>query len=155
MAESTGRDAGELAWALAAFHVATLVAIGLFALAATGALGSLLQGVHTATGLGLYLGLWVITWRTNRRWLDATALRGVRTTVVSGARWGAVTGFGGLLLVLAVVGLAVGEALLVAALALVGTPLSLLVGGVVGAGFALVDLLIVAAGRRAAGIDAG
>jgi len=48
----------------------------------------------------------------------------------------------------AAVGLTVAEPVLVAALALVGTPVAALVGAVVGAGFAVLDLLIVEAGQR-------
>jgi hypothetical protein len=151
--EPAGPDPGLLPWALASFHTATLVVGGLFVLSAVGALGSLLQGVRTATGLFLYLGVWGITWRTNRRWLVAADLRTAWGTAVPGARWGAVTGLGVLLLALLVVGVTVREPLLVAAVALVGTPLSMLVGGVVGAAFALFDRLIVAAGRRIAGAD--
>jgi len=139
-----------LAGSLAAFHVATLAVGSVLLLHAVGALGSLLQGVGTATGLALYLALWGVTWLTNRRWLAATALQGPRGTVVPGAKWGIVTGVGFLPVVLVVVGVTVREPLLVAALAVVGTPVATLVGAITGAGFAALDLAVVAAGRRLA-----
>lgn len=143
---------GLLAWALASFHAATLVTAGVGTLYAVGALGSLLQGVRTEVGLGLYLSLWGITWATNRRWLTDADLRGVRGTCVPGATWGAVAGLAFLAVLLAVVGLTVGEVVLVAALALVGTPVAALVGALVGGGFALVDLALLGVGRRLGGV---
>jgi hypothetical protein len=139
-----------LPWALASFHATTLTVAGVLSLHAVGALGSLLQGVGTATGLGLYLALWGITWWTNRRWVADAAVGDRRGTVVSGARWGAVTGVGFLLAVLVAVAAAVPEAALVAVLALLGAPVSAVVGAVVGAAFAGLDLAVLAAGRRVA-----
>jgi hypothetical protein len=139
-----------LRWALASFHAATLLVAPLTLLYAVDALGSLLQGVHTVTGLGLYLALWGLTWWTNGRWLAATRLDGLRETIRPAATWGAVTGFGFLIVLLVAVGLSVREPVLVAVLALVGAPVSALVGAVVGTGFAVVDLLIVSAGKRLA-----
>jgi hypothetical protein len=140
-----------LRWALASFHAATLLVVPLAILYAVDALGSLLQGVHTATGLGLYLALWGLTWWTNGRWLAATRLDGLRETIRPAATWGAVTGVGFLLVLLAVVTASVPDPVFVAVLALVGGPVSALVGAVAGAGFAALDLLIVAAGERLAG----
>jgi hypothetical protein len=136
-----------LAWTLAGFHTTTLLVVPLLLLYAADALGSLLQGVHTATGLGLYLALWGLTWWTNRRWLAGTRLDGWGA-VRPGATWGAATGVGFLFVLVAAVGVALGEPVLVAVLVLVGTPVAALVGGLVGAGFAVLDLLVVAAGRR-------
>ncbi|AZH23954.1 hypothetical protein [Haloplanus aerogenes] len=136
-----------LAWTLASFHTTTFLVAPLLLLYAVDALGSLLQGVHTATGLGLYLALWGLTFWTNRRWLARTRLDDW-SAVLPGVTWGGVTGVGFLLVLVGVVGVTVGEPVLVAALALVGTPIAALVGGLVGAGFAVLDLLIVAAGRR-------
>lgn len=135
-------------WALASFHAATLLVAPLALLYAVGALGSLLRGVHTATGLALYLALWALTWWTNGRWLAATRFDGLRETVVPGATWGAVTGVGFLFALLVAVAVSVLDPAFVAVLALVGTPVAALVGAVVGAGFAAADLLIVAAGER-------
>jgi len=137
-----------LRWTLASFHTATLLVAPLALLHAVGALGSLLQGVHTATGLSLYLALWALTWWTNGRWLDATRLVGVRETAVPAATWGAATGFGFLLALLVAVAVVLPEPLFVAVLALVGAPVSAVVGAAVGVGFAALDLLIVAAGER-------
>jgi len=154
MAEDAADEASEpsesdpfLAWMLASFHTTTLLVAPLLGLYAVDALGSLLQGVHTATGLGLYLALWGLTFWTNRRWLAGTRLDGWGA-VVPGATWGAVTGVGFLFVLVAAVGVIVGEPVLVAALALVGAPVAALVGVVVGAGFAVLDLLVVTAGRR-------
>lgn len=136
-----------LVWTLASFHTATLLVVPLLVLHAVGALGSLLQGVRTATGLGLYLALWGLTAWTNRRWLASARLDGWRA-VRPGAVWGAVTGVGFLLVLVIAVGLTVREPILVAVLTLVGTPVAALVGALVGAGFALLDLLVVRAGAR-------
>jgi hypothetical protein len=155
MAESAGPPTDPLlAWSLGAFHAATLVVAPLLLLYGVDALGSLLRGVRTVTGLGLYLALWGLTWRTNRRWLAAADRRSLRGTAVPGATWGAVTGVGFLVVLLIVVGVVVREPLLVAALALVGAPVSALVGAAVGAGFAVLDFLVLAAGRRLAGVEA-
>ncbi|WP_251328777.1 hypothetical protein [Haloplanus pelagicus] len=157
MAESVATE-GEsvdplLAWSLSAFHAATLTAGPVLVLHAIGALDSLLQGIHTVTGLSLYAALWLVTWRTNRRWLAAADCRTLRGTAVPGATWGAVTGVAFLVVLLVVIGVAVRELLLVAAFALVGTPVAALSGAVIGAGAAALDLLILAAGRRLAGVE--
>jgi len=135
-------------WALASFHAAALLVAPLLGLYAVGALGSLLQGVRTEVGLGLYLALWGLTWWTNGRWLAATRLDGVREAVVPAAAWGAVTGVCFLLVLLLVVLLTLGEPAFVAILGIVGTPVSALVGASAGAGFAVLDLLIVTLGDR-------
>jgi hypothetical protein len=140
-------DGPVLAWTLASFHTATLLAAPLLVLYAVGPLGSLLQGVRTATGLGLYLALWGLTLWTNRRWLAAARLDDWRA-VVPGATWGAVTGVCFLVALLVAVAVALPDPAFVAILALVGAPVSAIVGAAVGAGFAALDLLIVAAGRR-------
>jgi hypothetical protein len=140
-----------LRWTLASFHAATLLVAPLALLYAVDALGSLLQGVHTATGLGLYLALWGLTWWTNGRWLAATRLDGPRGAIRPAATWGAVTGVGFLIALLAAVAVALPDPVFVAVLALVGAPVSALVGAVAGAGFAALDLLIVATGKRLAG----
>ena len=151
MADGDAAADSLLRWALASFHAATLLVAPLALLYAVGALGSLLQGVHTATGLGLYLALWGLTWWTNGRWLAATRFDGLRETAVPAATWGAVTGVGFLFVLLVAVAVSLPEPLFVAVLALVGAPVSALVGAVVVAGFAALDLLIVAAGERLAG----
>lgn len=148
MADGDAAADSLLRWALASFHAATLLVAPLALLYAVGALGSLLQGVHTATGLGLYLALWGLTWWTNGRWLAATDLDGRRGTVVSAATWGAVTGVGFLFALLVAVAVSLPELVTVAVFALVGAPVAALVGAVVGAGFAVVDLAVVAAGER-------
>jgi hypothetical protein len=140
-----------LRWTLASFHATTLLVAPLALLYAVDALGSLLRGVDTATGLGLYLALWGLTWWTNGRWLAATRLDGPRGAIRPAATWGAVTGVGFLIALLAAVAVALPDPVFVAVLALVGAPVSALVGAVAGAGFAALDLLIVATGKRLAG----
>lgn len=139
-----------LPWALASFHVAALAVGGVLLLHGVGALGSLLRGVGTATGLGLYLALWVATWRTNVRWLREADLARLRTTVVPGAKWGAVTGLTFFYALLLVVAVATGEVIFALVLLFAGTLVSPLVGAVVGTGFALVDFLVLGAARRLA-----
>ncbi|WP_435067983.1 hypothetical protein [Haloplanus sp. C73] len=141
-------DDSLLAWVLAAFHTATLLVPGLALLYAVGALGSLLQGVHTATGFVLYLSLWGLGWWTTKRWLAATPLAVERETLTAAATWGAVTGVGFLFVILAVVAVTLRELLFVAVLALVGTPVAALVGAVLGVAFALLDTLLVGLGTR-------
>jgi len=148
MAEGDAAVDPLLRWTLASFHAATLLVAPLALLYAVGALGSLLQGVHTVTGFGLYLALWGLTWWTNGRWLAATRLDGLRETAVPAATWGAVTGVGFLFVLLVTVAASLPEPVTVAVFALVGAPVSAFVGAVVGAGFALVDLAVVAAGER-------
>ena len=137
-----------LAWPLASFHVAALLVAGLTTLYAVGALGSLLQGVRTVTGLALYLALWGLTRWTVGRWLRAAALDASRDALLGAATWGAVTGVGFLFAVLVTLGVVVREFVFVAVLALVGTPVAALVGGVVGVGFAFLDTLLVRLGTR-------
>ncbi|MFB6101652.1 MAG: hypothetical protein ABEJ73_03730 [Haloplanus sp.] len=145
-------DDPPLVWALSSFHAAALLVAPLLPLHAVGALGSLLQGVSTAAGLGLYVALWGITWWTNRRWLAAATLRGMRGVLGLGATWGAVTGVGFFAVLLVVVAVNLPELGFLAVLALVGTPVAALIGALAGAGFAVVDLLIVRAGHRLAGL---
>jgi len=137
-----------LAWVLASFHTAALVVAGVAVLYAVGALGSLLQGVHTATGAALYLSLWGLTWRTNARWLATTSFGAGREALTAAATWGAVTGVGFLFAILVVIGVVVRELVLVAVFAFVGAPVAALVGAVVGVAFALLDALLVGVGTR-------
>lgn len=132
------------AWALASFHVATLVAVGVGLLHAGGLVGDLLSGLGTLPGVALYLLLWVLTWRTNRRWLLAHGPPG-RDAVRPALAWGAVTGVGflsGPLAALLV--LDPTDVVVVVIFAGVGTPVAAVVGAVVGGVFALVDAALAA-----------
>jgi hypothetical protein len=128
------------AWALASFHVATLVTVGVALAHAGGLVGDLLSGLGTLPGVALYLLLWVLTWRTNRRWLLAHGPP-ERDAVRPALAWGAVTGVGFLLCVLAALAVVLEPADLVVLVifAGVGTPVAAVVGALVGGVFALVD----------------
>jgi len=141
-------DDSLLAWVLAAFHTATLLVAGLAPLYAVGALGSLLQGLHTATGFALYLSLWGLGWWTTTQVLAAAPLSVGREMLTAAATWGAVTGVGFLFVLLTVVAITLREPILVAVVALVGAPIAALIGAVVGVAFALLDTLLVHLGTR-------
>jgi len=128
------------AWALASFHVATLVAVGVGLLHAGGLVGDLLSGLGTLPGVALYLLLWGLTWRTNRRWLLAHGPPG-RGAVRPALTWGAVTGVGFLLgaLVALAVALEPADLVVLVIFAGVGAPVAAVVGAAVGGVFALVD----------------
>ena len=131
------------AWALASFHAAVLLLVPL-ALAhavAPGAVGDLLGGLDTLVGVALYLVLWGSTWWSNRRYLAACEFRDTSGTLKSGARWGAVTGLP--LLGCLVVAVLVFTNPVFAALVLVaGGLVAPLVGAVVGALLAGVDVAL-------------
>jgi hypothetical protein len=128
------------ALALASFHVATLVAVGVGLLHAGSLVGDLLSGLGTLPGVALYLLLWLLTWRTNRRWLLAHGPPGW-DAVRPALTWGAVTGVGFLLGVLAALAVVLEPADLVVLVifAGVGAPVAAVVGALVGGVFALVD----------------
>lgn len=170
MADPSGDAAGPrpvLVWALAAFHTALLVTLVVAGLYLAGAAGDVLSGLGTAVGVASYLGLWAVTWWTNRR-----VVAGVGPGLVTGrpdplavtrqaATWGGVAGllfFVGLFVLGAgVVVVTSGlEAIRLLALAgLVGSVLSVAVGSAVGAGFAALDLLLVRAARLLTATDPG
>jgi len=159
-----GRDPssapGLLAWAVASFHAALLVALAVVALYLTGSAGGILAGLATWVGVVAYLYLWGVTWWTNRRVLSATGLglpgrSPTRADVlVEASKWGGATGFLAFLpaLVVGVVRFVAAGGLeavpIVAIGAAVGSVLSVGVGVLVGAGFGLLDLLLVRAARR-------
>ena len=144
-------------WSLAAFHAATLVALLVAVMYATGRAGDLLAGLDTSVGVAAYGYLWAVTWWTNRRWLAADGAGIVggrpepRATLLGAVRWGGVTGVLAFLPV-AVVGLAllVGaggvDALPFVLLGIAsGTVLAVGVGGIVGGGLGALDLLLLRA----------
>lgn len=70
----SGRGEALAVWALATFHASAFVAVALLVLYAGGGLGSALQGLNTAVGLGLFVALWATTYVATRN-----ALRGARS----------------------------------------------------------------------------
>jgi hypothetical protein len=148
------------AWTFATFHTAGVVVVGVLALHATGTLGDALAGLDTATGLVVYGALWATTWATNRRVLAAASPDGaVRSLLVAGAGWGAVTGVAFLLELVAL--LVVARLVTVGAavpfqpelLVLLGVVVvaAAVVGGVVGTALAAVDAGAARAARAVAG----
>jgi uncharacterized integral membrane protein len=133
-----------LAWGLASFHAAVLLVVPLWLahVVAPVAVGDLIGGLDTLVGVALYLVLWGSTWWSNRRYLAASAFEGSVRTLKSGAKWGAVTGLpllGGVVLAVLVATNPTFAAFLLVA----GTVVAPLVGAVVGALFAGVDVVLV------------
>lgn len=86
-----------LAWALGTFHACAVALLLLLPLYPTGALGGLLGGLETATGLVIFVALWTTSVWTTRHaltggaWISAEP--GSRGAFFSEAlRWGAATG---------------------------------------------------------------
>jgi hypothetical protein len=138
-----------LAWALASFHATLLLVVPLTLVhaVAPGVLGDLLADLDTIVGVALFVVLWGSTWWSNRRYLAASDADDVVATLVTGAKWGSVTGlplFG--CLVLAV--LAATNPTFAGLLAVVGAVVAPLVGAVVGATLGGVDLALDRVARR-------
>lgn len=148
-----------VAWGLGAFHTALLVVLVVGSLYAVGAVGDLLDTLATSIGVVAYLYLWAVVWWTNRRWLDEGGSGLVDDVtepdevVGSALKWG---GFAGalvflpqLLIVAAFVltsgSLAVFGFLIVAGV--IGVGVAFGVGALVGAAFALLDLLLLRVAR--------
>ncbi|MFC7155726.1 hypothetical protein ACFQPA_09665 [Halomarina halobia] len=138
-----------LVWAFGTFHVAFLVAALVALLHVAAPLGDLLRGLDTVTGLALYLVLWATTWWTARAVLArATVGGGVDRLALlkQGLLWGGVNGVCFLLaLVLVLLGprlIAEGEFVALVLVAGIGVAVALVVGGLVGGLFALLDLLL-------------
>jgi hypothetical protein len=132
-----------LAWALASFHAAVLLALPLAVVHAVApvVLGDLLADLDSRVGIGLYVVLWGSAWWSNRRYLTASDFDDAAPTVRTGATWGAVTGLP--LLGCVVVAAAVVANPVLAGLVLVaGVLVALLVGAVVGAVAAAVDVAL-------------
>lgn len=148
-----------LAWALAAFHVALLVAVVVTALFFAGLAGNQLAALDTWVGVVAYLYLWGVTWWTNRQMIDAvgqglvTGSASTSDVFVEAMKWGGVVGLlvflpalvVGIVLFVGGGGLEAVPFLLLAAA--VGTVVSAGVGVLVGAAFALLDLLLVRLAR--------
>jgi hypothetical protein len=132
-----------LVWALASFHAALVLVVPLTAAhaVAPSGVGGLLAGLDTLVGVALYLVLWGSTWWSNRRYLAASEFDDLRGTLRAGAKWGAVTGLP-LFLCVVVAALLVTTPVFAALLLVVGGLVALLVGGVVGATLAGVDVAL-------------
>lgn len=155
-----------VSWALASFHTAALTVLGLAALYLDGAAGDLLAGLETSVGLGLYLGLWGLTWWATRNVLRELADRprddGEKTpeeaedastlaVLLVGGKWGGANGVVFFWILLAgflalnaprELGRAL-EAVPFAVIAgAIGSVLALGIGGIVGALFAALDLAL-------------
>ncbi|MGH2499182.1 MAG: hypothetical protein ACRDF0_03705 [Candidatus Limnocylindria bacterium] len=156
------------AWTLATFHAVGFVLVLLVLVYRTGALGEILQGLSTVTGLALFLALWATTCATTRRalaggrWSRAADGGDVGALVRAGARWGAANG----LLFLAALAIAQGVTALVARpsldtlrfvvglsafLATFGALVAFGLGGIVGLALAALDVAALAVARRITG----
>lgn len=132
-----------LAWGLASFHAAVLLVgpLGVAHAIAPAAVGDLLGGLDTRTGLVLYLVLWGSTWWSNRRYLAASAFDDPTRTLRAGAKWGAVTGLP-LLGCVVLAALVVTNPLFATLLLVAGGLVAPVVGAGVGVVFAGVDLTL-------------
>ena len=166
-AEATEQSVGRrlTAWGLATFHAAGFVLVLLVPLYAAGGLGTLLQGLNTATGLALFGALWAASWLCTRQALRRTVPvptsaghtgsneRRPRLWVAlgQGALWGGVNGvlfllclFGALLPVILMQGLTGESAAALGFYLAIGAVVALLLGAVVGVVFGAVDYALLA-----------
>lgn len=144
-----------LSWALAAFHAALLVALAVAVLFALGLAGNQLAALETSVGVAAYCYLWAVTWWTNRRVVESvgsglvTGSADSSAVLVEAMKWGGVVGLLvflpalviGIVLFVGAGGIEAVPFLLVAAV--VGGVLAGGVGVVVGALYALLDLVLV------------
>jgi hypothetical protein len=147
-----------LAWGLGTLHAALLMLVLVFLLYRGGGLGELLGGLGTLPGLALFAWLWVLSCVGARMALrhvplEAPPRRLVPDALAHGLLWGGAVGvafFAGLTLVTTVVAVAHGGAgLLMASVAfsVLGLGFAGLVGFVVGAAFAALDVGLLLAAR--------
>ena len=149
-----------LAWGLATFHTALLLAVLLSLGHAAGSLGGLLSGLGTLSGFALFAILWVAALWTNRRWLDEVSLLAPDVdgwhVVKRGAVWGAPTGVVFVLGFIAVfvvgeigpntrftLDAVLGAVGVIALVAVVGSLFAIVVGAVIGSLLAALDLGLV------------
>jgi hypothetical protein len=159
-------------WALGTLHATLFVLAIVVSAFRAGGLDDLLGGLNTLLGLGLYGGLWMLTWWTTTRavagvdWRQVTA-EDTGKLLLRGLRWGGATGVlvllavAVLLLANAMVGGIQGggagtDALVGIAVAsttglLIGSLVAFVLGGVVGVAFALIDVAALLACRRLLG----
>jgi hypothetical protein len=155
----SGKGAQRLTvWAVATFHASLFVIASVLVSYRGGGLGSLLAGLNTLVGLGLFAALWATTLFTTERALvgmdllgEVDELRFARRVF----RWGAANGmaFLGVLGLVLIAGATValpqgGSPFGLLTFALVAAPFALIVaaavGGVVGVLFAVIDLGLIA-----------
>jgi hypothetical protein len=150
-------------WILGTFHTSVLVLSLLLLLYPRGVLGEVLQGLSTATGLALFVALWLTTSYATRR-----ALRGLdwfsddpaEMAIFFGRalRWGAVNGvlflaaLGVVLLVNALLTVPVGTVLGGLSIGfffgIFGTPVALVLGAVVGVTLGAIDIAALRVARQ-------
>lgn len=149
------RPARLLIWSLATFHTAFFFAVLVVLLYLSGQLRNLLASLNTLVGTAVYGVLWITTWWcTHRayqqlRWIElATPLNFLELIGVA-IKWGAVNGV--FFLILASILLAmitiVGIPFAIVAL-IIGSPIALLIGALVGFLFALIDYLVIETSRH-------
>lgn len=140
-----------LCWGLAAFHTAVLVLVLVMYLYGRVPLGELLAEIQTSVGLLLYGALWGITWWSNHRWLretqllEAYAVSGPDTVILSGFKWGGTTGvifFGVLVGLLVLPQIPLGGIPFVVLVTLIGAIVAFAVGGLLGGVFAVADIVL-------------
>lgn len=140
---------------LATAHVCLVSLLGVLALQATGSLGPTLEPLGTGTGLLLFGILWMVALATHHRGIDPASLRipsgwAWVDLLAAGFAWGAITG-AGFFWAVAILGLgsiAIGDpaalvdiaSVTTLLLGLIGTALSLLVGGIIGILAAMIDV---------------
>jgi hypothetical protein len=134
--------------ALTTHHAGAFVLVPLLAAHAGGALGDLLGGVGTATGLALFALLWAVLFPTTGRWLRACDPTRPLTGVRAGAKYGALAGLGFLPGPVGAVGLATGNVVLAGLFLAVGVVVAPLVGAVAGVVLGVGDLLVLRGARR-------
>lgn len=146
-----------VAWSLATFHTALLVALLVTGLYLVGPLGDLLSGLDTVVGLALYGCLWASTWWTTRRWLAEIGENAdLPDTVGNGGKWGGVDGvlFFWTIFAIAIVptlGFRVGAIPFFLLALAVGSVLALGIGGFVGSIFAVLDVAVFWVASRVTG----
>jgi len=140
-----------LCWGLAAFHTAVLVVVLVMCLYGSVPVGEFLAEIETSVGLLLYGALWGITWWSNHRWLQETQLlesdaESDRDTVIrAGFEWGGTTGvifFGVLVGLLVLPQIPLNAIPFVVLVALIGTIVAFVVGGLLGGVFAAADIVL-------------
>lgn len=142
-------------WTLATLHATLFVLLPLVVLLPGGGLGDLLGGLDTVVGLGLLCYLWLVLWLATRRALAAADPLTLRSALRAGVVWGAAAGVGfvGPILLLAggFVSLTSGNLFFLPFVAGIGSLVACVVGALLGALFAALDLgLLALAGPLAA-----
>jgi hypothetical protein len=155
-----GKSGLLVAWVLGTFHAATLIIILLVVLYLTGALPSILTSLSTASGLALFIALWLTsTWsahRTLQGLVDQTlnVALPTREVIVRATGKGGINGLAFLLCAYLILGVpaAFNGAILPVLygglfIATFGVLVALLVGCLVGLIFAGIDAVLLSAAR--------